>query len=96
MVTTPTKLVSAFYGGRIYGLDDRRSTRVGLAMVARGEFSLIIAALALGGARLPAGTANDVYAFAVGYVLVVSVLGSSLMQHAGRFEGVVESRSKTD
>jgi len=39
VVTTPTKLVSGFLGGRIYGLDDRRSLRVGFGMATRGEFS---------------------------------------------------------
>ena len=88
LVTTPTKLLSGFYSGRIYGLTPRRSTRVGLGMVTRGEFSLIIATIALGGAgsTLTAGTANTLYAFAVGYVLVMSILGTMLMQYASIFE----------
>jgi len=87
-VTVPTKLVSGFYGGRVYELDDRRSLRVGLAMVTRGEFSLIIAAVALSGAggTLPAETARTIYAAAVGYVLVMSALGTTLMGASGRFE----------
>jgi len=49
VVTTPTELASGFLGGRVYGLDARRSTRVGIALATRGEFSLIIAAVALAG-----------------------------------------------
>ncbi|OLZ40035.1 sodium:proton antiporter [Natrinema saccharevitans] len=90
VVTTPTKLVSGYLGGRIYGLDDRRSLRVGFGMATRGEFSLIIASLALSGAGggLAPATANAMYAFTVGYVLVMSVLGTSLMQYSSRLEPI--------
>ncbi|RZV11312.1 potassium/proton antiporter membrane subunit (CPA2 family) [Natrinema hispanicum] len=93
IVTTPTKLISGYLGGRIYNLDDRRSLRVGLGMATRGEFSLIIASLALTGAGsgLPTETAETIYAVAVGYVLVMSVLGTSLMQHSSRLEPIVVS-----
>jgi CPA2 family monovalent cation:H+ antiporter-2 len=87
VVTTPTKLASGFYTGRLYGLDDRRSVRVGATMVTRGEFSLIIAATAATGATQ---TMTEVIpALAVGYVLVMSVLGTLLMQYSGRLEGVL-------
>jgi CPA2 family monovalent cation:H+ antiporter-2 len=94
LVTVPTKLVSGVYGGRVYGLDDRRSLRVGLAMITRGEFSLIVAAVALAGAgtTIPPATARTIYAVAVGYVLVMSTLGTTLMGSAGRLEGILSSR----
>ncbi|MFB6079227.1 MAG: cation:proton antiporter [Halarchaeum sp.] len=87
-VSVPTKLLSGFYGGRVYGLDDRRALRVGLGMVTRGEFSLIVAATALAGAgaALDVAAAEDIYALAVGYVLVMSVLGTALMQYAAVIE----------
>ena len=93
LVTTPTKLVSGYLGGRIYDLDDRRSLRVGLGMATRGEFSLIIASLALTGAGsgIPTETAETIYAVTVGYVLVMSVLGTSLMQYSSRLEPVFVS-----
>lgn len=95
LVTTPSKLISGFYGGRLYGLNDRRSLRVGLAMVTRGEFSLIIGTVALAGAGtvMTDVTAQTIYAFAVGYVLVMSILGTILMQSAGFFERFVVSAS---
>ncbi|MFC4249496.1 cation:proton antiporter [Natribaculum luteum] len=91
LVTTPTKLASGYLGGRIYDLDARRSTRVALGMVTRGEFSLIIASIALTGAGegLPEDVANTIYAFAVGYVLVMSILGTSLMQYSSPIESRV-------
>ncbi|MFC6837085.1 cation:proton antiporter [Halomarina ordinaria] len=81
VATTPTKLLTGYLtGARIYGLDARRSTRVACGMVTRGEFSLIIAAL-VGGAASPV-LSETIPAFAVGYVLVMSILGTLLMQSA--------------
>ncbi|MEF8778235.1 MAG: cation:proton antiporter [Natronomonas sp.] len=89
LVTTPTKLFTGFLSGRFYGLDDRRNVRVGLGMVTRGEFSLIIAAIAtdarIGGSVLT----ETIPAVAVGYVLVMSILGTMLMQYSGHFERFV-------
>ena len=96
VVTTPTKLFTGFFSGRIYGLDDRRSVRVGCGMVTRGEFSLIIAAIAadavVGGTVLT----ETLPAVAVGYVLVMSVLGTTLMQYSGILERFVVDGTTTD
>ncbi len=94
IVTTPSKLVSGYLGGRVYDLDARRSTRVGLGMVTRGEFSLIIAAIALSGAGagLSVATAEQINAFAVGYVLFMSILGTILMQYSEPFEEFMANR----
>ena len=94
VVTTPTKLVTGFFAGRAFDLDAKRSTRVALGMTTRGEFSLIIATVAVSGAN--AGTfdpelAATINAFAVGYVLVMAVLGTTLMQYSGPFESVAVS-----
>ncbi|WP_135303623.1 cation:proton antiporter [Haloarcula amylovorans] len=80
VATTASKLVSGTLSGRIYGLDARRSARVGLGLVPRGEFSLVLVALAtdVGTGRL----GSVLPAFAVGYVLVMSVVGSVLVQRA--------------
>ncbi|MFP9191032.1 cation:proton antiporter [Natrialbaceae archaeon A-CW1-1] len=93
ILTTPTKLVSGYLGGRVYDLDERRSLRVGLGMTTRGEFSLIIASLAVTtGTVLSDGVAADIYAFAVGYVLLMSILGTTLMQNSARVERIVVPR----
>ncbi|MEZ3171155.1 cation:proton antiporter [Halorubrum sp. RMP-47] len=91
VLTVPTKLVSGFLGGRIYDLNVRQSTRVGLGMTTRGEFSLIIATLALSGAgtTLTETVAQTIYAFAVGYVLVMSVVGTMLMQYSTPIENIL-------
>ena len=75
------KLVTGYLGGRAYGLTERRSVRVAVAMVARGEFSLVIAALAV-----QAGLDPRLSALAVGYVLVMSVVGTTLMSQSARVE----------
>ena len=88
VLTTLSKLASGYVTGRgVYDLDHRRATRVAAGMVTRGEFSLIIAALVAG-----AGTpvlAETIPAFAVGYVLVMSVLGTLAMQYADRLADAV-------
>jgi CPA2 family monovalent cation:H+ antiporter-2 len=63
-------------------------------MITRGEFTLIIASTALVAAApdvagpLAAETARQLNAFAVGYVLVMSILGTMFMQYSD----VVERR----
>ena len=92
LVTTPTKLVSGFLGGRAFDLNTRRSTRVALGMTTRGEFSLIIATIAITGAQtgtFPESLANTINAFAVGYVLFMAILGTTLMQYSRPFENIV-------
>ena len=80
VVTTLGKLLSGFVSGRIYRLDTVRSLRVGLGLVPRGEFSLVLAALA---ATSGSGTlATVIPAFAVGYVLLMSILGTVLIQRS--------------
>jgi len=60
-----TKLVSTYWGARIYGLSKKSSLRTSLSFLARGEFSLIFAGL------LP-----DTQSLIFFVVLVTSFLGS--------------------
>ncbi|MWG34763.1 cation:proton antiporter [Halomarina oriensis] len=92
VLTTASKLVSGYLTGqRVYGLDHRRSVRVAAGMVTRGEFSLIIAALVAGASSTV--LSGTIPAFAVGYVLVMSVLGTLAMQYADRIAGLVPGGS---
>ena len=64
-------------------------------MTTRGEFSLIIATVAVTGANagtFDAALAETISAFAVGYVLVMAILGTTLMQYSGPFESAVVRR----
>ncbi len=85
-VTAASKLASGYLGGWIYGLNQRRSVRTAVALVDRGEFSLVIAALAVT-ASLPG--AEKRLALAVGYVLVMSLLGTVPMRSSHRVEALV-------
>ena len=94
VVTTPTKVVTGYLAGRAFDLDVRRSTRVGLGMTTRGEFSLIIATVAVTGADAGAfdpALAATINAFAVAYVLVMAVLGTTLMGYSAPFESLAVS-----
>lgn len=84
LVTTGTKFISGYYSGQLYGLNSRRSIRVGCGMVTRGEFSLIIASIAAAGSGII--MTEIIPAFAVAYVLVMSILGTTLMEHINRIE----------
>ncbi|WP_433627235.1 cation:proton antiporter [Halomicrococcus sp. NG-SE-24] len=87
VLTTVGKVASGTLSGRVYDLDETRSLRVGLGLVPRGEFSLVIAALAAG-----SGTEtlrSVIPAFAVGYVLVMSILGTVLVQHADGITNII-------
>jgi monovalent cation:H+ antiporter-2, CPA2 family len=84
------KIISGTISGRAYGLSSKRSLRVGFGMVPRGEFSLVIAALAGG----VSGVAfqSVIPAFTVGYVLFMSIIGTVLIQHADRLiEGIASA-----
>ncbi|QLH83193.1 cation:proton antiporter [Halosimplex pelagicum] len=79
--STVTKVVSGTVSGRFYDLSPLRSLRTGIGLVPRGEFSLVIAALAV---SAPEPVSTVIPPFAVGYVLVMSVVGTVLIQHSDR------------
>ena len=87
VATAPAKMLSGYVGGRIYDLSARRSLRVGVGLVPRGEFSLVIAALAAGGSTTV--LQETIPALAVGYVLVMGTLGTVLMQRSDGVERVL-------
>ncbi|WP_253738527.1 cation:proton antiporter [Halohasta salina] len=91
VISTPSKLLSGYWSGRIYELSHTRSVRVGAGMVTRGEFSLIIATVAA--ASADPVVAETVPAFAVGYVLAMSILGTVLMQYSGVLDGLIPDRT---
>ena len=92
VVTTASKLGSGYLGGRAYGLTPRRSVRVAVAMVARGEFSLVLAALAVSVGTTRVLT-EVIPVLVVGYVLAMSVLGTTLMRNSGPLERWVTART---
>lgn len=76
LVTAITKMLTAWYSGSKEGIGVKGRIRAGTALVARGEFSIVIAGLAVS-AGYP-----EVGVFASAYVLIVAVLGPFLARSA--------------
>jgi monovalent cation:H+ antiporter-2, CPA2 family len=75
-VTAATKVATGMFAARRDGVARRGQLRAGTALVARGEFSLIIIGLA--GVAIPA-----VAALATAYVFVMAILGPVLARFSG-------------
>lgn len=71
VVTTVTKLLTGWWAARRQGIGRLGRARAGAALVARGEFSIVIAGLAVS-----AGAVDEqLAALATAYVLIMAVLG---------------------
>jgi CPA2 family monovalent cation:H+ antiporter-2 len=70
-ITTVTKVVTGWWAARRQGIGKMGRMRAGVALVARGEFSIVIAGLAVA-----SGQVNDeLAALATAYVLLMAILG---------------------
>lgn len=77
IVTAATKAVTGWRAARLAGLDDVESARVALALIARGEMSIVLAGLSATAAAEP-----DLAPLAVAYVLLLATAGPVLMRFA--------------
>ncbi|MDN4612653.1 cation:proton antiporter [Arthrobacter burdickii] len=78
VVTSATKIATGWWAARRQGIGRMGRARAGSALVARGEFSIVIAGLAVAsGAVLP-----ELAALATTYVLLMAVLGPVLARLA--------------
>ncbi|MHA7209892.1 cation:proton antiporter [Arthrobacter sp. MDT1-65] len=78
VVTSATKIATGWWAARRQGIGRMGRARAGTALVARGEFSIVIAGLAVtSGAVIP-----DLAALATTYVLLMAVLGPVLARLA--------------
>lgn len=71
--------------GRLGGLTARQGINAGAALVAHGEFTIILAQLAAGNAVLSATERDEIVAFAGLYVLASATLGVIVMKESKRF-----------
>ncbi|OPX85796.1 MAG: K(+)/H(+) antiporter YhaU [Pelotomaculum sp. PtaB.Bin104] len=76
-ITLIGNFVSGMLAGRMSGYSHRASTYVGLTITPRGEFSIILANLALAGGLLPI-----LQPFAALYVLILAILGPLLTKES--------------
>jgi monovalent cation:H+ antiporter-2, CPA2 family len=84
VLSVVAKLASGFGAGRVGGLTPRQSLNVGAALVAHGEFTVIIAELASRNDAIPGSDRADLVAFAGLYVLATATLGVVLMKESKR------------
>ncbi|RMI28417.1 cation:proton antiporter [Nocardia stercoris] len=71
LITTATKIATGWWAARRAGAARLGRARAGAALVARGEFSIVIAGLAVAAGAVPSGFA----ALATTYVLLMAILG---------------------
>ncbi len=83
-VAVAAKVVGGYLAGRSTGFTSRESVNVGAALVARGEFTIILAAVAASGAALDPEFRELVGPFAGLFVLATAVAGVVLMRESRR------------
>jgi CPA2 family monovalent cation:H+ antiporter-2 len=89
VVGVGSKLLTGWWGARQWGMDRTARAHAGVALMARGEFSLVIAGLAVA-----SGLEPRLASITVGYVILLAVaapllarLADTVLAHAGRPEG---------
>jgi monovalent cation:H+ antiporter-2, CPA2 family len=83
-VTVVGKVGAGYATGVAGGFTRRQSFNAGVALIAHGEFTIILAELAAENPAIPAGTRADLAAFAGLYVLATATLGVVLMKESKR------------
>jgi K+:H+ antiporter subunit KhtU len=78
------KMGGGFAAGRLGGFTSRQSVNVGAALVAHGEFTIILAQIAGDNDELSGDVRRDIFAFAGLYVLATATLGVVLMKESRR------------
>jgi CPA2 family monovalent cation:H+ antiporter-2 len=76
------KTLSGYAAGVVGGFTRRQSFNAGIALIAHGEFTIILAQLAADNPELSAATREKLVAFAGLYVLATALLGVVLMKES--------------
>jgi CPA2 family monovalent cation:H+ antiporter-2 len=83
-VTLAGKVGAGYLAGQVGGFTRRQSFNAGAALVAHGEFTVILAELASENPEVPLAAQEDLVAFAGLYVLATATLGIALMKESKR------------
>ena len=78
------KLAGGYAAGRVGGLSARQSVNAGAALVARGEFTIVLTQVAASNPSLSSAVRDDLVAFAGVYVLATATIGVLLMKESKR------------
>ena len=84
LATLVGKVGVGIFAGRLGGLTARQGLNAGTALIAHGEFTIILAQLAAGNAALALAEREDIAAFAGLYVLATATVGVILMKESKR------------
>jgi monovalent cation:H+ antiporter-2, CPA2 family len=76
------KVGGGYASGLLGGYTSRQSLNVGIALIAHGEFTIILAQLVSGNPRISEPTQIKIVAFAGLYVLITATLGVALMKES--------------
>jgi K+:H+ antiporter subunit KhtU len=90
IVTIFGNVLAGILAGRSAGYDNSSSLNVGLTVVSRGEFSIIMANVAKAGGLLPV-----LQPFAALYVLILAVLGPLLTKESDRLYWLMSKLART-
>jgi K+:H+ antiporter subunit KhtU len=82
VVTLVGKIGGTLWAGRVGGFTRRQSFNAGVALVAHGEFTVILAELATENPAIPVAQQSQLVAFAGLYVLITATLGVVLMKES--------------
>jgi CPA2 family monovalent cation:H+ antiporter-2 len=84
VISIAGKLASGYLAGLAGGFTRRQSLNVGAALVAHGEFTIILAQIAAGNAAIAIADRDEITAFAGLYVLATATVGVVLMKESKR------------
>jgi monovalent cation:H+ antiporter-2, CPA2 family len=90
------KAGTGFAAGSVARLTPRQSLNVGAALVAHGEFTIILAEVASRNEAIASGDRADIVAFAGLYVLATATLGVVLMKESKRMGRLLFPSAYTD
>jgi CPA2 family monovalent cation:H+ antiporter-2 len=82
VLTIVGKIGALQLAGPLAGLSRRQSLNAGVALIAHGEFTIIVAQLAASNPRLEEAIRAEIVAFAGLYVLATAVVGLALMKES--------------
>jgi CPA2 family monovalent cation:H+ antiporter-2 len=88
LVTVVLNLLAGVVAARVYRLDRFGALNIGLTVLSRGEFALVLAALAAS-----AGLDERIAPFTAGYVLVLAIIGPLAATHSARIGRLLPSRA---
>jgi CPA2 family monovalent cation:H+ antiporter-2 len=81
-VTLVGKIGGTLWAGRVGGFTRRQSFNAGVALIAHGEFTVILAQLAADNPAIPDAQQTQLVAFAGLYVLITATIGVVLMKES--------------